>query len=287
MRKSHQGYTLLAVLAHPDDESFGLGGTLAYYAERGVEVHLICATRGEAGEVGPEYLEGYESIADLREAELDCAAQHLGIDEIHFLDYRDSGMSGAAREQHPRSLVCAPQEEVVRQVVEIIRGIKPEVVITFDPIGGYHHPDHIYIHEVTRKAFQKAGDPEYMADSPPYMPKKLYYHTISKRYLRFRVRLLRFLGRDPSRWGKNKDIDLTAIIKEDFPIHARIDVRSVEDRKEAAAACHASQSGSSLTGTFINWLLNIVRIRGRDLFMRAYPEPQAGEMESDLFAGLG
>ncbi len=287
MGKSYQRYTLLAVLAHPDDESFGLGGTLAYYAEKGVEVHLICATRGEAGEVDSEHLEGYESIGDLREAELRCAAKHLGIHEIHFLGYRDSGMSGAAQGQHPDSLVCAPQELVVRQVVGIVREVKPEVVITFDPIGGYHHPDHVYMHEVAKRAFYRAGEPEYKTDSPPYVPEKLYYHIISKRYLRFRVRLLRFLGQDPSQWGKNKDIDLTAIIKEDFPVHARIDVRRVEDKVKAASACHASQSGSSLAGGFIKWLLKILGVRGKDLFMRAYPEPQAGEIERDLFAGLG
>ncbi len=70
---------LLVVLAHPDDETFGTGGTLAYYASKGVEVHLICATRGEVGDVEPELLEGFDSIADLRENELRCAAETLGL----------------------------------------------------------------------------------------------------------------------------------------------------------------------------------------------------------------
>ncbi len=280
------GKKLLAVLAHPDDESFGLGGTLAHYAEKGVQVHLVCATRGESGEVDPKYLAGYESIADLREAELRCAAKHLGIAKIHFLGYRDSGMLGSAENHHPRALVSAPQEEVVQKVVEIMRDFQPQVVITFDPIGGYHHPDHVYIHEVAKRAFQVAGNPAYETASAPFKPEKLYYHTISKRYLRFTVYLLRFLGRDPSRWGRNQDIDLVALANHDFPVHARIDVRGVEEKKKAASACHASQSRSSLTGSVLNWILKVVGIRGKELYMRAYPEPQPGEMERDLFAGL-
>ena len=95
--------TILSVLAHPDDESFGMGGTLAHYANRGVSVHLICATRGEVGEVDPEYLENFESIAERRESELRCAANKLGLSGVHFLDYRDSGMPGSEDNQHPRS----------------------------------------------------------------------------------------------------------------------------------------------------------------------------------------
>src|SRR3989304_5201223 len=86
---------ILAALAHPDDESFGMGGTLALYAQRGVDVHLVCATRGEAGTVEAEHLEGYASIAERRVAELRCAALRLGLSGVHFLDYRDSGMPGS------------------------------------------------------------------------------------------------------------------------------------------------------------------------------------------------
>ena len=83
---------LLAVLAHPDDESFGMGGTLAYYASKGVDVYLVCATRGEVGDVDPKYLEGFHSIAERREAELRCAAGILDLAGVTFLNYRDSGM---------------------------------------------------------------------------------------------------------------------------------------------------------------------------------------------------
>ena len=124
---------LLAVVAHPDDETFGMGGTLAYYADQGVDVHLICATRGEVGEVEPERLTGYDSIADLREHELRCAAAILGIKQIHFLGYRDSGMPGSPDNEHPQALVQAPLEKVAGEIIHIMRQVRPQVVLTFDP----------------------------------------------------------------------------------------------------------------------------------------------------------
>lgn len=285
MGNKYQGHTLLSVLAHPDDESFGMGGTLAYYAEHGADVYLICATRGEVGEVDPVYMDQYDSIAELREAELRCAAEQLGIREVHLLDYRDSGMPGSADNDHPRALVSQPQEKVVQEITELIRTLQPDVVLTFDPIGGYRHPDHIYVHEVTVEAFERSGDGEYHTASPPFQPQKLYYHTISKRYLRIVVRVLRFLGQDPTQWGKNNDIDLTQLAREEFPIHARIDYRSVADRKKAASACHASQNSAGWLRKLLNWVLKILGLRGKDLYMRAYPEP-GDKLEKDLLAGI-
>src|SRR5512139_368973 len=150
--------TILAVLAHPDDESFGMGGTLAHYARSGCDVYLVCATRGEAGEMDPEHLDGFESIAEKRESELRCAAENLGLKEVFFLPYRDSGMPGSPDNLHPRAQINAPLEEVAGRVVKFIRELKPDVVLTFDPIGGYRHPDHIHIHNATVLAFEKADD---------------------------------------------------------------------------------------------------------------------------------
>lgn len=276
--------SILAVLAHPDDESFGMGGTLAFYADRGVEVYLACATRGEVGEVGPEYLKEYTSIAELRESELRCAAGHLGLIDVYFLDYRDSGMEGSADNDHPQALVAAPVDEVAAKVVDIIREIKPQIVLTFDPIGGYRHPDHIHIHEATKLAFDLAGDAAFERVLPPHKPQKLYYHTISKRFIRFAVNFIRLIGKDPSRWGRNEDIDLTQLMV-DFPIHAKINYKSVEKRKEAASYCHASQIGPTITGGPFRWLFRLLGFGSKDLFMKAYPPPKDGEVEKDLFQG--
>jgi len=276
--------TLLSVLAHPDDESFGMGGTLAKYAEEGADVHLICATRGEAGEVDPEFLEGKSSIAHLREMELRCAVDKLGLRDVQLLNYRDSGMSGSVDNKNPEALINAPIDQVAKEIAEYIRQIKPQVILTFDPIGGYRHPDHIFIHQAATKAFYLAGDPAFKSSNPPYKPGKLYYHTFPRHFVRINVRLLRLLGKDPSKYGKNKDIDLTQMTGQDFPIHARINYKTVKYKKDAAAACHASQGGAGLTRGAIRWLLWLMRTKPEDQFMQAYPDLEQISVKKDLFS---
>jgi LmbE family N-acetylglucosaminyl deacetylase len=277
---------LLAVLAHPDDESFGMGGTLALYARRGVEVYLVCATRGEAGEMSEEHLEGFGSIAERRESELRCAAKNLGLKEVFFLDYRDSGMTGSPDNRHPRALVVHPMEEVAEKIVWYLRKLRPQVVITFDPIGGYRHPDHIAMHNATVKAFQETGRADNPAGGlPPYQPQKLYFHTIPHTILRVVVTLMPLFGRDPTRVGKNKDIDLVSIAQARFPTHARINYRPVAKIRDEASACHASQSGGSLiSGPFASlrrWFAS------NETFMRSYPPPVSKQaLERDLFDGV-
>lgn len=275
--------TILSVLAHPDDESFGMGGTLAKYAASGVDVHLICATRGEAGEVDPEYLEGFSSIADLRVHELNCAVNELGIEPVRMLEYRDSGMTGSADNQHPQALINASLDQVAGEIADTIREIKPQVVLTFDPIGGYRHPDHIFIHEAATKAFKLAGDPAHPGNYAPFQPERLFYHTIPRYFIQFNVRLLKLLGKDPTKYGKNKDIDLTQMAVDEFPIHARINYAEYKDRKAAASACHASQGGHGLTRGFMRWLSWLLGARSVDQFMQAIPEPNPVSIKEDLF----
>jgi N-acetyl-1-D-myo-inositol-2-amino-2-deoxy-alpha-D-glucopyranoside deacetylase len=266
---------LLAVLAHPDDESFGMGGTLAYYASRGVEVHLICATRGEVGEVAPEMLEGYRSIADLRESELRCAAGILGLAGVHFLDYRDSGMTGSSDNHHPQALAAQPLDEVVQKISGYIHQLEPQVILTFDPIGGYLHPDHVAIQRATVSAFEQSVN-------GGGSPAKLFFFTFPKRLMRVAVKLMPLFGKDPHTFGSNGDIDATKIVEVDYPIHARIDVRSVIDRKEKAGACHASQGGGQNRGGLLSFVMR--RFNGTESFMQAYP-PVHGRVRiaRDLF----
>jgi LmbE family N-acetylglucosaminyl deacetylase len=280
------GRVLLSVLAHPDDESFGMGGTLALYAQRGVEVHLVCATRGEAGEMDASYLQGYASIAERREAELRCAAQNLGLAGVDFLDYRDSGMLGSADNQHPQALAAQPVERVAERVAHHIRRLRPQVVLTFDPIGGYKHPDHIAVHNATVVAFHLAGSQEFQDGLLPFQPQKLYFHLFPKGWLRFAVRILPLLGKDPRRFGNNQDIDLVSLVQGgDFPTHARINYRTVMQRKNNAAACHISQlSGAGLRRGPLRWFQDL--FGNYDLYMRAYPPPEPGLRERDLFTGV-
>jgi N-acetyl-1-D-myo-inositol-2-amino-2-deoxy-alpha-D-glucopyranoside deacetylase len=241
---------LLAALAHPDDESFGTGGTLAYYVRRGVKVYLICATHGEVGEVDEQYLQGFKSIAERREHELRCAAEHLGLEDVFFLGYRDSGMPGWPDNHHPLALAAQPVEKVAGEIAHYIRKLQPQIVITFDPIGGYRHPDHIAIHNATVAAFKIAADTTFIdvEGLEPYQAKKLYFHTIPRNFLRFVVRVMRLVGQDPRKVGRNHDIDLASVAEVDFPTNAVIDYRKVADIRDTAAGCHASQGGGALMG---------------------------------------
>lgn len=280
-------HSLLAVLAHPDDETFGMGGTLAKYAHEGVDVTLICATRGEVGEMEEQYLQGFSSPAERREYELRCAAKNLGLKEVIFLDYRDSGMVGSEHNNHPNSLFAADLNKVSEDIVQIIRKIQPEIVITFDPIGGYRHPDHIKIHEATVDAFSKAANIAYEDElkQEPYQIKKLYFHSIPKNFLRLVVAGMRLIGKDPRKFGKNKDIDLLSIAEVHYPTHAIIRYGKYANLRNDASACHASQGGSKTSGGLMGWLQRI--LGSKDRFMRAFPEPNGHEkIEKNLFEGL-
>ena len=152
-------HTLLALFAHPDDEAFGTGGTIAHYASDGTCVTLVCTTRGEVGEIAEGTGATPETLGEVREGELRCAAETMGISELIFLGYRDSGMVDTSENADPRAYINAPAEEVVPRLVGIIRRVQPQVVITFEPNGGYGHPDHIAIHRHTVAAFHAAADP--------------------------------------------------------------------------------------------------------------------------------
>jgi N-acetyl-1-D-myo-inositol-2-amino-2-deoxy-alpha-D-glucopyranoside deacetylase len=278
--------TMLVCLAHPDDETFGMGGTLALYARRGVQVHLVCATRGDVGDVDRELMEGFDSIAERRESELRCAAGILGLTGIYFLGYRDSGMPGTADNLHPNALTAQPVDEVAAKVVHYIRLLHPQVVVTHDPIGGYKHPDHIAMHRATLRAFALASDPNYSSDLPPFQPQKLYYQTMPKDLMRWAVKLAPIFGIDPHRFGRNHDIDLATVVKEgSFPTHARINCRSVSEIRDEATACHSSQLGGAIGRKGPLTLLR--RYFGStESFMRAYPLPENGLREQDLFEGM-
>ena len=277
--------TILAVLAHPDDESFGIGGTLAYYSRQGVHIELICATKGEVGEMEPQYIHENQTSADVRVNELRCAAGILGISKIHFLDYRDSGMVGSQENLHPQALCNQPLETVALRVVEIIRSLKPDLVITFDPIGGYRHPDHIAIHKATVLAYAMAADPTAACELPPFQPSKLLYSTFPKTSMRMMIRMMKLFGKDPTKFGKNEDIDLASIAEVTFPIHYRVSYRPVTKERDAAAACHASQGGGGgITSGIMGTIRNL--FTPYETFMQAQPAFTAARPQRDLFAGL-
>jgi LmbE family N-acetylglucosaminyl deacetylase len=285
---------LLFVGAHPDDETFGLGAVLAQYAASGMKVYYLCSTRGEAGTVDPGFLKGYNSIGDLRWNELTKAAKVLGLTDVFYLGYRDSGMAGSEENQHPDAMVNAPAEEVARRVVAFYRRIKPDVVVTHDPSGGYGHPDHVATHLGAVGAFYLSGDSSrYPEAGPAFQPKKLYCGLRPHRFLKFIVRLMPLFGQDPHRFGRNKDIDMAKMLEVEYPIHASVRIKKKYMKiRDNAAACHASQLGGRPPGmSFFGLINNLFSISNsifghHDYFMRLYPEVKGKKKESDLFQNL-
>ena len=278
--------SILAVLAHPDDESFGLGGTLALYASKGYDTYLVCATRGEVGTVDEEHLNGFQDIAELRTDELMRAAKHLGLKEVFFLGYRDSGMPGTEDNKHPDAQINHPVEEVAGRVVKYIRELKPDIVLTFDPIGGYKHPDHIHVHQATVLAFERAEDASFHPEAgQPFKPRALYYQVFPRAFLKWMTRLLPLTGKDPTKWGRNGDINLKELAEVEFPVHVRVDIRSVTEIKRQAGAQHASQGGIGMRRGLMGF---VSRLFGeKEDYMRAYPPVNSRfRRKHDLFDGL-
>ena len=282
---------LLAILAHPDDESFGPGATLAKYAQAGVKVHYLCGTRGELGSTDPECMQGYSDAGEMRWAELTRAAGELGLAGIHYLGYRDSGMAGSLSNGHPQALAAQPVEMIATCIAHFIRKLKPQVVITHDTIGGYRHPDHIMLNRGTLMFFERMRDSAAFPDPeglPDFYPTKLYYPVINRTFMKMMSRLLPLFGRDPRKFGRNQDVDLLSLTNMEFPVHAVIDTRGEPlEAQRRASDCHRSQleSGPPRSGV-IGVLIRLMR--RHDKFMRAYPVVQNGIrlLEWDLFEGI-
>jgi len=159
------------------------------------------------------------------------------------------------------------------------------VVVTFDPFGGYGHPDHIYMHRATTRAFHEAGDPaRYLDDGlEPYQPKKLYYSAFPRLPLQLMIWMARLRGEDPRRMGTNQDLDLQAALEHRLPAHARLNVGKYQSVWDAAAGCHASQQSPRETQSFLDKLRRVI-FRHQE-FTRAWPQPD-GRIEHDLFEGI-
>jgi LmbE family N-acetylglucosaminyl deacetylase len=284
-----KGLTLMAVFAHPDDESFGIGGTLARYGnDPDVRVVLLCATRGEAGEISDPSLATKERLADVREAELRCAVQALGIDELVFLDYRDSGMAGTDENLDPRSLNMADFDEVVGKIVYQLRRERPDVVVTFDPTGGYGHPDHIAIHYHTRAAFTAAADPcrypeQIQAGLAVYQAPKLYYTAIPHRFFVAAAAKMAEMGIEiPQRYLDRLEGPFGL---PDSACTTDVDVQRYWECKYAAFRCHATQlQPDSIFATLPSEIMS--ELQRWECFQLAASLVEGDEGSHDLFAGL-
>ena len=272
---------LLAIFAHPDDESYGAGGVMALAAAAGNKVWVLCATNGDQGGRPGEVGVDHSLDPEIRRAELACACSELGIAEPIFLGYRDSGMEGWGAPEGALSL--APQAEVVGRILAVIRRLRPAVIVTFDPGGVYGHPDHTACSATATAAYR-------LAAAEPGGPVALYHQALP----RTAIAAMRAAQEEERRRSGDTtpptedDIRqgeaFEKLARPDEEITTVVPIASVLERKVAALACHDSQMRGR------QWddpeaRAQMERMFGTETFVRVDPPPQPGEKE-DRFAGL-
>jgi N-acetyl-1-D-myo-inositol-2-amino-2-deoxy-alpha-D-glucopyranoside deacetylase len=240
---------LLLVHAHPDDETIGTGAVMAKYAAEGALVTLVTCTLGEEGEVlVPELAhlasDKEDALGQHRIEELATACEALGVKDHRFLGgpgrWRDSGMMGTPQNDHPGCFWQADLEEATRALVEVVREVRPLVVVTYDDNGGYGHPDHIQAHRVTVAAVDAAADPSYAPDlGEPWQVAKLYWTAFPKSVLQAGIDHLKARG-DTNFFGVDSADDLP-FGNPDEEVTTAVDAGAHLDRKIAAMRAHATQ----------------------------------------------
>jgi LmbE family N-acetylglucosaminyl deacetylase len=248
---------ILFLLAHPDDETFGPGGTIAKYADEGADVYLATATKGQAGMVGDPPVTDREHLGEVRAAELLCAAGVLGIRKVAFLGFMDG------------QLVNTPRSMLVEKAVEQTRWIRPHVLVGFGPGGVSRHPDHVVMSEVALEAFDAAADPlrfpGQLGDGiEPWAPWKLYQFEIAQEIL--------------DAWK----VPLAGVPRE--KLTAFVDTSAYVERKVEAFSCHRTQAKDSARILSREGYREIARMETFLLAKTRIPRPL--RPESDLFEGI-
>jgi len=240
---------LLFVHAHPDDETLTTGATIAHYVARGAQVQVVTCTLGEEGEViGDRYAQLAADAADqlggYRISELTSALSELGVDGPRFLGgagrWRDSGMAGTPARDGRQRFVDADPAEAVAALVAVIRDLRPHVVVTYDPNGGYGHPDHIRAHEVTTAAVAAAAGTEHPGE--PWQVPKFYWTVMARTAVELGTRELADLDL-PAEWIRVPADDMIAVLGalEDADVDAVVEASESRDAKVAALRAHATQ----------------------------------------------
>jgi N-acetyl-1-D-myo-inositol-2-amino-2-deoxy-alpha-D-glucopyranoside deacetylase len=296
---------LLLVHAHPDDESIGNGATTAKYVAEGRGVTLVTCTAGEMGEILVPELEHLAADRDdglglHRRGELELAMKELGVTDHRFLGgfgtYRDSGMKWhedghavAADEVHANAFWHADLTEAADHLVEVIREVRPQVLVTYDQFGGYGHPDHIQAHRVAMYASQLAAVPSYRLDlGEPWEIAKIYWTAMSESRMRASLRALRDAGDTTTFEGMDPDGPLPHFVTSDESLAAVVDASEYVERKMAALAAHATQI--TMEGPFFalsNSLGNVAWASEFYRIAKGHPaDLNEDGLETDLFAGL-
>lgn len=260
---------LATILAHPDDETFGVGGSLIRYASEGVECHSLSLTRGEAGQLGDPPVTTRERLGDVREAELAESARRMGLASATCLRFPDGGLADV------------PEEWVLRELVRWLREVRPHVVITWGPDGGYGHPDHVAAGERALRAIELAGIAREMPELGDHVHVRRCYRmvasaelldTIAERVPHFSEYMATLPVR-PERWTRER-------------LGAVIDVSGVADRKWDAMQAHRSQGQDLARLAGFRSDPNVRAFFREETFIRAFPDPGGPPLEDDLLGEL-
>jgi N-acetyl-1-D-myo-inositol-2-amino-2-deoxy-alpha-D-glucopyranoside deacetylase len=290
---------VLLVHAHPDDETIGNGATMAKYVAEDARVTLVTCTRGEEGEVlVPELAhlaaDQDDGLGEHREKEMADAMGALGVTDYRWLGgagrYRDSGMMDTPANDKPRAFWRADLAEAVASAVAVVREVQPQVLVTYDEVGGYGHPDHIQAHRIAMGAVEAAADPGYRPDlGPAWEVAKVYWNAMPRSVVQAGIDAMAALG-EASPFEGLGDLDDVPFAVADDVVTTAVDGRAHADRKHAAMRAHPTQM--TVDGPFFALSNNLGQeVLGTEFYRlvrgtRGPAGPGAQGWEDDLFAGL-
>jgi N-acetyl-1-D-myo-inositol-2-amino-2-deoxy-alpha-D-glucopyranoside deacetylase len=277
------------VHAHPDDEALGTGGTIARYCAEGARVCLVTCTNGEIGEIAdvpalgdPEQIR--PRLGEVRVAELIEACEQLGDVDLRLLGFRDSGMAGTPANGDPRAFINQDPEGVVRKIVSITREVRPQVLVTYNEIGFYGHPDHIRAHEAALMAAEAAGDPALWPElGEAHEVAKIYFTAVPKSLLLAGRELAENMGLTADDFFSEEEV--ARVATDDALVTTAVDVSSFIEQKWKAMEAHRTQRGT--TGPFLSIPEEYRTLAfGTEHYVLARSSVPAGGIEDDLFAGI-
>ena len=279
-----QGKRVLAVYGHPDDEGQATG-TLAAFLAAGNEVTLLCATRGEVGEISDPALSTQETLGYTRELELRAAMAQIGLQDVRFLPYRDSGMDGTTENEDPRCFHQQTDDVAMPAVLSVIRDVRPHFIFTWQADGGYGHPDHVAAHRHTLAAFEACNDASvYPEAGEPWQPERLYWGArMIGRFVELRLEMeKRGLLDEPISDEQRQRFDEMRERPEP-PVSVVADTREFIVHKRRASSMHRTQFGES--GMWARVPDDLAeQFYGQERFYQARPAWPEGEEPRSSFA---
>lgn len=310
-------FRLMAVHAHPDDEAVATGGTLALYAARGAHTILVTCTRGEEGEIvnpelkaeiadsAPSPEVAQERLAAVRDQELAASVAALHVGSFYQLGYRDSGMAGTASNANPLAFTNVNVAEATARLIEIVRRERPQVMMSYNQVGGYGHPDHIMAQRIARLAYLGAANtevyPQQSEETPPWQPLKFYETANSRDHMLKMAAQAQAMGIELA-WGSQATKQVVAILRgepidlenpsrppfgvAEDAITTFIDIREALTQKMESLRVHRTQGVS--TSRFIAGMPPefAALADGTEYYTLVHSRVPTVRPENDLFTGI-